>query len=244
METRLPATLVLSEQWVLIQVIVFSSYSVWLLLYETMILNYFGVFLTSRFFQIVALSAADNGPDSRLSTTKKAGPTKRTVSTTSTTGKMITAIKQRVSTTKKGKTVKTTRGVTLKKKPKSTTKSTARVMKGRSTTTLPLSSTTALPLSSTTPFDYPDIVDNATLPEGMFEVESVGGEVDSDEDVKSELADLVVVPSSTQKNTPKSPAPQKKVKKTTTKSQKSDDKKQRPSPFPTRTTKAAKIIKQ
>lgn len=178
----------------------------------------------------MALTVGNDSPGSRLSTTRKVGSTKRT-----TPGKLITAIKRVSSTTKKGKTVKTTRAVTLKKKPKSTTKSLAKAVKGKRTSTRPL--------SSTTPFDYPDIVENVTLPEGMFEVESVEDEVDSDEDGGSELADLVIVPSSTQKNTPKSRVPQKKVRKTTTKSLKPNNN-QRPSSFPGKTTRVTKDIKQ
>lgn len=36
-------------------------------------------------------------------------------------------------------------------------------------------------VSSTTPFDYPDIVGNITLPEGMFETDRESNEADSDE---------------------------------------------------------------
>lgn len=68
----------------------------------------------------------------------------------------------------------------------------------------------ALDLSSTTPFDYPDIVGNITLPEGMFEVEDGVEDDDSDE---IELPSIQVMP-------PMSPPAKKSEKVKTTKAKK------------------------
>lgn len=118
--------------------------------------------------------AAGDGPgDSSLSTTtKKGSPTKKIVSTTRKVPTRTTP-KRSTTTIKKRATKTTTRAA----------KSNAKV---RKSTPMPIITSTLLNCTegastSTTPFDYPDIVDNATLPEGMFEVDIIGNGTDSDE---------------------------------------------------------------